>query len=204
MSTYDVNAPNANQSPSLFPAQANGNFTRLKQIINVEHNFTDSMTNTQGVHKQITFINRTDLNPGFGDANAVLYTKFDANNASQLFYFNGVLRQQLTPQGIVAPISLIFTNTLAAGASIMVYANPGFDWNGVGSAVFNGANYSFYYLNKYQGTTDNQIVYSPIAVPATASTAPILFFTGADLWVKNNANVSRVIKTSLIINRIAL
>lgn len=198
MSTYDVNAPNANQSPSLFPAQANGNFTRLKQIIDVEHNFTDSDTPSQGLHKQITFINRTG-DPLFPGGNAVLYTEL-VNGASQLFYFNGNIRQQLTPAGIPAPYSIIATVTLAAGASVIVYPipSPNFDYNGIGTAVFQGGIYSFYYLNKYQGTTDKQIV-------TLGAGAPTLFFDGsANLLVKNNASVSRVIKVSLILNRIAL
>lgn len=94
--TFDPNTPNAGQSPGLFPAQSNTNFARLKTIINAEHVFNDTTSATDGVHRQMTTVNRADpvtLIPG---TNAILYTK-TSGGASQLFFYNGANIQQITP-----------------------------------------------------------------------------------------------------------
>lgn len=200
MSTYDVNAPNANQSPSLFPAQAVGNFTRLKDIINAEHNFADSSVSNQGCHKQVTFINRTG-NPVFvSGTNAILYTKFDANSESQLFYYNGVLRQQMTPYDQLLPIRIQGEVTLASGASQVVYPNPGFDYCGIGHVIFNSSIYNFYNLIKYQGSVSTLIQGAGTARP----TFEYVNAGPADLEIENGtySGPDRLIKYSLIINRI--
>ena len=59
--TYNANVPNAGDSPGIFPAQGAINFTRLKTLINAEHVFNDTAQVTDGVHRQMTLINR--LNP---------------------------------------------------------------------------------------------------------------------------------------------
>lgn len=62
--TYDVNVPNASQSPGVFPAQNNTNFTRLLTIINEDHKFNLSAASDDGYHKIIHYINQSGT---FGD-----------------------------------------------------------------------------------------------------------------------------------------
>ncbi len=93
--TFDPNIPNAGQSPGLFPAQSNTNYARLKTIINAEHVFNDTASASDGIHRQVTFINRST--PGStGAGNAILYTR-STSGATQLFFYNGVNVQQITP-----------------------------------------------------------------------------------------------------------
>lgn len=86
--TFNIIVPNANQSPGVFPAQNNTNFQRIKEIVNNDHNWTDSAAADEGIHKQATFINRAS--PGalpFG--NGILYSKNDAVGLAQLRWYNG-------------------------------------------------------------------------------------------------------------------
>ena len=50
---YNTNVPNASQSPGLFPAQANTNFSRLKTIMGANHKFNDSAAVDDGYHQII-------------------------------------------------------------------------------------------------------------------------------------------------------
>lgn len=53
---YKTNAPNAAQSPALFPAEGVDNFTRLKAIITANHKFNDSAAVDDGYHQNIQMI----------------------------------------------------------------------------------------------------------------------------------------------------
>jgi hypothetical protein len=50
---YDTGIPNASQSPALFPAQAQDNFTRLKTLLGANHKFNDSAAADDGYHQDI-------------------------------------------------------------------------------------------------------------------------------------------------------
>ncbi len=56
--SYNTNIPNPTQSPSLFPGQATTNWTRLKTIINADHQFNDSVASTDGYHKVVRWVNQ--------------------------------------------------------------------------------------------------------------------------------------------------
>lgn len=136
--TFTILAPNAAQSPGLFPAQNNTNFTRLQAIINQEHNFLNTAptpVESQGIHKQCTFINRAS--PGSLPAgNGILYSKPDAYGATQLRWYNGSSDNQITGLPIVIGIgsialitaipSVIFTVPASSfGYFYMWVTNPG-------------------------------------------------------------------------------
>lgn len=111
---YVINAPNAAQSPALFPAQGNENFRRLKDIINNDHNFLNSSNpGTQGIHKQVTLINRTTPTLPLAGGDAVLYTKADSLGRAQLWMRNNTFDIPITA---LFPLSGI-TASLAPGAS---------------------------------------------------------------------------------------
>lgn len=102
--TYNVTVPNASQSPSLLPGQANANFTRLKELINADHVFNDTMQTTDGVHRQCTLIDRADPVSLPSGTDAILYSWEDASGQSQLKLYNGTSIFQITP-GIVAAVN---------------------------------------------------------------------------------------------------
>ncbi len=89
--TFSITVPNAGQSPGFFPAQNNTNFSRLKDIINNEHNFLDTASTApeiaaQGIHKQVTLINKSATVAALPAGNGILYSMNDAAlSTSQLF-----------------------------------------------------------------------------------------------------------------------
>lgn len=72
--TFSVTVPNASQSPGLFPAQANTNFTRLKTITDADHQFNDTAAATDGYHKRVSYINQPTLPAVPASANAIGYS----------------------------------------------------------------------------------------------------------------------------------
>lgn len=201
--TFTIIAPNANQSPGLFPAQNNTNFQRLKDIINAEHNFTDSTATNQGVHKQVSYINRSDpaALPGI---NSILYAKADSLGASQLWFYNGANRYQLTPPNVVAPYKIVSTNLLISGTSVAVYNDPGFDYAGVAQIISTPSSFSYYYIVKINSVASvTRIAFSPTS-PGPSNAAPTLSYTGLNLIANNNfvGPPDEVFVTSLILNRL--
>jgi hypothetical protein len=90
MPTYNIVVPNQGQSPGFFPQQNNDNFQRLRDIINNEHNFLNTAASpgevaAQGIHKQVTLINKTSTVSTLPAGNGILYSKADTAGASQLF-----------------------------------------------------------------------------------------------------------------------
>ncbi len=136
--SFDPNIPNAGQSPGLFPAQMNTDLARLKTIINAEHVFNDTAGVTDGVHRQMTTINRADpvsLIPG---TNAVLYTK-SKSGASQLFFYNGVNIQQITPFAQIVKAMVNF-NGIPSSPTIRSASNvSSITKNGTGDYTINFA-----------------------------------------------------------------
>lgn len=57
--SYSANVPNANQSPGRLPTQAAVNWNRLKRIIEANHNFTDSLSSSEGYHKIVEWVKQT-------------------------------------------------------------------------------------------------------------------------------------------------
>lgn len=115
---YDTSVPNSGQSPSLFPAQAQDNFSRLKTLLGANHKFNDSAATDDGYHQDVKMlpIARTDIpNDGtigqaFADSsltNNELAYKDSANNVYQLtptlpirasVNFDGSLSGTITPR----------------------------------------------------------------------------------------------------------
>lgn len=101
--TYNPSIPNAAQSPGLFPAQAQTNFGRLQTIINADHVFNTTSAATDGIHKQVTMLNRSS--PGSLPAgNGILYSRNIAGT-SQLFWYNGSAQRPLTGGCVAACVN---------------------------------------------------------------------------------------------------
>jgi hypothetical protein len=95
----------------------------LKDIINNDHNFTDSSSLSQGIHKRVTLINQ-DTPVGLPAGNGILYAKADSGGASQLNWYNGAANYILTPVA-PAPLKVAGSVVLANGTSSgTVYAVP--------------------------------------------------------------------------------
>jgi|SRR6187551_3765291 len=121
---YEIITPFQNASPGVFPAQNNENFQRLRDIINNDHFFTDSVdVNAQGIHKQMTMINRAD--PGALPAGGgILYSKLDGNGVAQVNWYNGASIVQITPgiQNIEGSSLITFP---VAG---VIFPDPGYSY----------------------------------------------------------------------------
>lgn len=174
--TFSTTVPNSTQSPGLFPAQNNTNFLRIKDIVNIDHNWTDSSSLSQGIHKQATFINRNA--PGALPAgNGILYSTPDASGASQLNWYTSAGNVQITP-GVQ-----VYTGNpiLAPLASSTMFADPGYAyqayyWLGAVGFFSLSAGITVHFINDV-----NQII---------ATQAPFIevTYSGNDLIVTNTAN----------------
>jgi hypothetical protein len=120
---YNIIVPFQDASPGIFPAQNNENFQRLRDIINNDHYFSNSVDVAQGIHKQCTMINRAD--PGSLPAGSgILYSKNDTNGNAQLNWYNGSSIVQMTPG-----VQLIEgTTTVNAGVTTAIFNDPGYSY----------------------------------------------------------------------------
>jgi hypothetical protein len=184
--TFSIVVPNASQSPGLFPAQNNTNFQRLKDIINNEHNFTDSSSVAQGIHKQCTMINR-DTPVGLPAGNGVLYSQADGSGASQLHWYNGASDVVLTPPISNAPLkvtgSVVLANSGGGSTSGTIYTVPA---NSQGTIFVNyispaGNFYRLYMF--YRSSTAN--VGAQLILESPNTGRPDISIRGANLRVTN-------------------
>lgn len=174
--------------------------TRIKANINADHNFLDNFADDEGAHKQTTFINRpSGYVPAFpAGTNAVLYTLFDANNESQLHYFNGVTDEILTPISGLYPIK-IQGRTVGAINKLASEAVTGLpaQYTGAGYVWIDGLN-SYQYANVFliNGLKDTQQIVSK----DSGRDHPEFIFSGTTLKVQNNSNPPAILWWSLILN----
>lgn len=117
--SYDPSVPNASQSPGLFPAQANTNFTRLKTIIRGDHQFNDSAGSTDGKHLQVTLINRSIPSSVPSGTIGMIYAR-TVSGARNLYWYDGTTVQQLNntttvnPTPILAAVNFVGRSTVGA------------------------------------------------------------------------------------------
>lgn len=115
--SFSTNVPNASQSPGLFPAQIQTNWTRLKTIISQDHIFNDTANSaTDGIHKKVSFQTRNVINPAKpSGAASSLYTRNDGSGIPQLRFYNGT-EYTLTPATAPAVTVLAAVNFNGTGA----------------------------------------------------------------------------------------
>ncbi len=131
--TYQTNVPNAGQSPGLFPAQANDNFTRIKTIVGANHKFNDSAAADDGYHQNIKIL-PIGVPGNDGSVGQAFVNTSDATN--QLFYKDGLNRVfQMTPT-LPVYAAVKFVGTAASpitGANILYGFNvSSIDWTVAG------------------------------------------------------------------------
>lgn len=81
--TFDSSKPNANESPSQFPAQAQTNWQRIETIVSGDHQWNDSADASDGKHVKARFPEQTSA-PSTAANEAALYSK-EAQSVSQMF-----------------------------------------------------------------------------------------------------------------------
>lgn len=198
--TFDPGVPNAGQSPAFYPTQNQTNMNRLKAIINAEHQFNDTAQSTDGVHKQVTYINRAAPGSLPVGTNSILYAAADSNGASQLHFYNGATDIQLTPP-TVGPIRVQGTTVvaLASGGTFNVPDLPT-QFTGTGYVFINGSVVSaFHNLIRINGHVDEHQIDSNGNFPINP---PEFRFNGTTLQVRNNSAIPSILVWSLILNSI--
>jgi hypothetical protein len=195
--TFSINVPNAAQSPGLFPAQNNTNFLRLRDIINNDHNFTNSAAAAQGIHKQVTLINRSTP-VGLTAGNAIVYTKPDIFGATQLWLYNGATNQQLTPHDLLLPIRIVGGQSLGPSATAVILADPGYRYCGTAWGLFQDSTaFSLYNVLRSGGNDIHELDSNG------GSVRPVIAFSGNNLVIANPTLATFTVNWSLIINRIS-
>lgn len=188
--TFSIIVPNASQSPGLFPAQNNTNFQRIKDIVNNDHNWTDSSSASQGIHRQATFINR-GTPVGLPAGNGVLYSQADGTGASQLRWYNGATDTPVTRVGqiLIGTGSKALT-TVSSGNMFTVPANSfGYIYMWIAGSLLSCANIL------WQSSADRvvcQQIPSYLGTSSSGTTIPIIFdnsliFMSLDLTPKTSS-----------------
>lgn len=94
--TFSTNVPNSGQNPSLFPNQSNTNFSRLKTIISGDHVFNDTAADNDGVHNQVTYVNRTAPSSLLTGTNLINYSRNAQDSVPDQWYYDGAANHQTT------------------------------------------------------------------------------------------------------------
>lgn len=199
--TYNPNRPNASESPGVFPAQANTNFTRLKTIINADHVFNDKAPmspSNDGFHRQVHLFARA-IPVILDGASAILYACIDSLGRTQLKFYNGVADIQLTPPQELLPIRIVGSESVSAGATVNAYVDPGFRYAGTGWATIENNNIFRFYNILRAGTNDLH----ELDDNSGSVSRPVFSFSGNNLQITNNDASTRTLTWSLIINRIS-
>ena len=114
---YQTNIPNAGQSPGLFPAQSNDNFTRLKTMISANHKFNDSAGTDDGYHQNVKML--PIATPG-NDATVGQSFVNTADATNQQWFKDGLNRVfQITPTiPIYAAVNFTSNGTIRYGHNV--------------------------------------------------------------------------------------
>lgn len=116
MSVYDPSIPLNSDSPSVFPAQSQANFSRLQTLLGADHQFNLSATADDGYHN---LVHMTQQAPAGALAGAGrLYVKTSAGQINLFYMDDAGVEYQISP---TTPIraSVNFNGTGAVGAQTM-------------------------------------------------------------------------------------
>ena len=112
--TYDPLVPLASDSPAIFPAQAQNNFSRLQTLLGANHQFNLSAAADDGYHNVINLTQQAPSGPL--PATGRLYVK-TTGGFVQLFYMNDAGREYQVTPGIIAAVN--FNGTGSNGPQTM-------------------------------------------------------------------------------------
>ena len=171
--TFNTNVPDASQSPGLFPTQNNTNFTRLQAIIAGDHQFNNTEPsappNNDGVHKQVTLINRANPSSVPTGSNSMFYGKAATDAVNELWFFDGGGFAQVNWRELVGTVVMnhsTFTKiaTVPAGVYGYVYLYSSCAATGpiisAGTFVSNSSTVNGYsYAQKFlSGSSANELI----------------------------------------------
>lgn len=111
MSVYDPSVPLNSDSPSVFPAQSQANFSRLQTLLGADHQFNLSAVADDGYHNLIRMTQQAPT--GALAATGRLYAKV-ANGQVNLFYMDDAgTDYQITPAYTVlaGTVNIVASNT---------------------------------------------------------------------------------------------
>lgn len=115
MSTWNPGAPNADQSPSLFPPQCTGNWSRLQTVVGSDHQFNTSDAANDGWHNIAHM--QPITNSAVNNACGQLFADDATTNGNLTYIDKANNRYTITPPTIgVAPI-------VAAGILVVPLTN---------------------------------------------------------------------------------
>lgn len=198
--TFNPSIPNASQAPNLFPAQNSANFTQLRKIIAADHQFNNTAQANDGFHNQCTMINRAVPGSLPSGANGIFYSFLDADNESQLAWYNGTTNVVLTPLNEFSPMKIVGSAlAVPAQTAVVVFANPGYRYMGSGFASLTTL-ITYRYQSIFHGS-GNSI--ENITSATQSGSRPFFRFNGNDLEIWNDeSTLPRNLTWSIIINRI--
>lgn len=180
--SFNPSVPNSAESPGNFPVQSSNNFTRLQTLFRADHVFNDAAQSTDGIHKQVTFIAKSNgYTPTVGGGNAELYAEVDLLGLPQLKFFNGSSTAILTP--IQSPTKIVGTVTLSSGAtSPSIFSIPNNSFGTIFVNAIGAANLrSYYYFYKSGSTT------AAVSILSTGSaSSPTVVVSNPNLTIKSN------------------
>src|SRR5687768_9842525 len=193
--TYNASIPLNSDSPAIFPAQSQTNYTRLQTIVGADHQFNLIAAANDGWHTLIHMIPQAPT--GILASTGRLYSK-SASGLIQLFYMDDAgTEYQLTPQEVTEVSKISGTAALGVGADTSVL-NAAYDYTGFGTVLVNGTSTQATYNFMRSGAATDIHRIDDNGSPFF----PTLSFTGTDLRVKNNAPVLANIIWSLMVNRL--
>jgi hypothetical protein len=195
--TFDAGVPNAATSPGLLPGQNQTNMARLKTIIGADHQFNDTaVPDTDGVHKQVTYINRAAPATLPAGTNSILYAAEDTAGASQLHFYNGANDYTLTPPRVI--VNEGKTALLNPGDTHVItglptnYVGTIFAWS-EGTAF-----YKYYSLFNVAGQAD------PHEIENEAVAILLIYYSGTDLTLEASGLFPKVLHWALTLTEVVL
>lgn len=191
--TYNPSVPLSTDSPSIFPAQGQANFTRLKTLLGADHQFNNSVAANDGYHN---LIHMTQQAPsGTLAATGRLYAKSTAG-LIQLFYMDDAgTEYQVTPDYADSPQKITGTDSLASMAT-MTILSVSYDYQGWASCMASPlASVRTYSMARISSLTS-------IVSVTGSSPAITLAFSGTDLQITNNSLITQTVVWSLMVNRL--
>jgi len=194
--TFNPAIPLNSDSPGIFPAQSQANFTRLQTIMSSDHQFNLTAAANDGWHTLIHLIPQAPS--GILANTGRAYVK-STGGLIQFFYMDDAgTEYQLTPQSVTEVSKIIGTAFLASNGTISVL-NASYDYTGYGVVYINGTNVQ----RSYNFTKSGSVVYlHEFDSNSGSPSRPTLFYSGTNLLAKNNDSSGQNIVWSLMVNRI--
>ena len=114
--TFDPLIPLSSDSPSIFPAQSQGNFTRLQTIVGADHQFTLSAAANDGYHNLVHLTQQAPA--GALASTGRLYAKSSASRIHQFYMDDTGAEYQMSPSMPIRA-AVNFDGTGAVGAQTL-------------------------------------------------------------------------------------